>query len=270
MVYTEFIPGDALKPFVKCYYLFESDSNGLYEDKAFATGCMEIMFNLGPGRWQTSTHDEFITTPSIELWGQIIQPLRFRPLGKNIMIGVRFYPHTASIFLQDDIQLFNDQVTDFTAVAGNVAYRLHQRLLDIPSTCRRIELIETFLLQRLSKLEKKPEKVSLVNKVMQELKKEDFYTHIDTVASGYGISSRYLQKIFVQHTGLTPKQYTRINRFQKSLQLVAKKNLSLTSIAYECGYFDQSHFIREFKAFTGTLPSAYNPENSSAILISPN
>jgi AraC-like DNA-binding protein len=68
--------------------------------------------------------------------------------------------------------------------------------------------------------------------------------------------------LFLRYTGLTPKLYTKINRFQNSLQLVGRKDATLTSIAYDCGYFDQSHFIREFKSFTGITPSVYSPQNS--------
>ena len=270
MMYKEFIPGDALKQYVKCYYMYESDTNAVFEDKAFATGCMEIMFNLGTGRWQTASGDDFKTTPSIELWGQIIQPLTFRSLEKNSMLGIRFYPHTASVFLNTDISLFNNQVTNLIDVAGKPAHSLHAKLLDTTSLNERIKLLEEFLLNRLSLFEKKMDRITLVNNVMKELKRGDFFDNIENVASRYGLTSRYLQKIFLQYTGLTPKLYSKITRFQNSLQLVAKKNLTLTSIAYECGYFDQSHFIREFRSFTGFTPSGFNPESSSAILVSLN
>lgn len=270
MFYKEFIPGDLLKQYVKCYYIYESTNDAVVEDKAFASGCMEIMFNLGTGKWQTATGNDFKTTPPIELWGQIIQPLTFRSLAKNTMLGIRFYPHTASIFLNMDISLLNNRVIDLTDVAGRPALTLYSRLLDAGSLNERIQLIEEFLLNRLSLFEKKTDKINLINRVMKELKQEGSPGNIADIASRYGVSSRYFQKIFLQYTGLTPKLYSKITRFQNSLQLIAKKNLSLTSIAYECGYFDQSHFIREFRSFTGTLPSAYRPESSSAILISPN
>ncbi|HEY5825191.1 MAG TPA: AraC family transcriptional regulator, partial [Cyclobacteriaceae bacterium] len=59
----------------------------------------------------------------------------------------------------------------------------------------------------------------------------------------------------------TPKLYGKINRFQHSLGLINQKDTSLTDIAYEAGYFDQSHFIREFKSFTGVTPSSYSPQS---------
>lgn len=270
MKYKEIIPGEALRPYIKCYYLYESDTDAVFKDKAFATGCIEIMFNLGTGRWQTDTGNGFQTTPLIELWGQVIQPLTFQSLGLNTMLGIRFYPHAASIFLNADVSQFNDRVSDLIDITGNPVQLLHSKLLDTTLLNKRIELVEDFLLSRLYLFEKKLDKTILINNVIKELKKEDFFDNIENVATRYGITSRYLQKLFLQHTGLTPKLYSKINRFQNSLLLIAKKNTSLTAIAYECGYFDQSHFIREFKSFTGSVPSGYDPENSSAVLASPN
>ncbi|HVU93605.1 MAG TPA: helix-turn-helix domain-containing protein [Puia sp.] len=82
-------------------------------------------------------------------------------------------------------------------------------------------------------------------------------TRINAIATRHGITSRYLNKLIYQHTGLTPISFNKIRRFQFSLRLIARKDQPLTSIAYESGYFDQSHFIKEFKSFTGLTPSAY-------------
>jgi AraC-like DNA-binding protein len=223
---------------------------------------MEIIFNLGAGKWQIAADDEFKTNPSVELWGQILRPLPVRSIGKNTMLGIRFFPHAATYFLNDKIELFNNTVTDFSVMAGNAVTNLHSRLLEITSWYKRVECIEEFLIQLLSATEIKFSKAAVVNDVMNEIKRDDFFDNIKNVASRYGITSRYLQKLFLQHTGLTPKLYSKINRFQNSLRLVSKNNTSLTSIAYDCGYFDQSHFIREFKSFTGLTPSGYLYERS--------
>ena len=270
MTYKEIRPGNSLEKYVKCYYLYESDTDASFEDKAFATGCIEIMFNLGTGTWQTEVNNDFITTPAIELWGQIIQPLTFKSLGKNTMFGIRFFPHTASCFLHENMAQFNNRVSSFGDVMNNSVRMLHSQLLETDNLARRVEIVEAFLLKRLAHAAKNLDRIQLIGNIISELKQQDFYENIENLASRYGITSRYLQKLFLQHTGLTPKLFSKINRFQNSLLLVAKQNESLTSIAYECGYFDQSHFIREFKSFTGTTPSGYNPDNPSAILASPN
>lgn len=270
MAYQEFAPGGLLQSYVKCYYLYESDTSAVFEDKAFATGCMEIMFNLGASRWQTITNNKSTTTPLIELWGQIIDPLTFRSLGKNIMFGARFFPHTAAIFLPENISVFNNLVADYTDVADQSVLTLYAQLQEAATTEQRIVLLEAFLLQQLALQQKKLPKIRLINQVMTELQRPDFFDNINNLAARYGITARYLQKLFVQHTGLTPKLYSQIHRFQNSLLLVAKNDLPLTSIAYECGYFDQSHFIREFKSFTGINPSAFDASNTSATYASPN
>lgn len=261
MHYQEFKPSKQLESYVKCYYLYESSADLSLEDRAFATGCIELMFNLGTGHWQTLVEDSFVTTPTIELWGQIIQPLNFRSLGKNTMLGIRFFPHTAACFLHEEIRSFNDRVTDFMDVGGKPVSTLHTKLLEASTVGQRIGLLEAYLLAQFSKREKRLNKLPLIDKVMRELKQADFFEHIEQVAARYGISSRYLQKIFLEYTGLTPKLYSKINRFQNSLLLVAEKDQSFTSIAYDCGYFDQSHFIRDFKSFTGLTPSAFTSPN---------
>jgi len=272
MKYREITPGDRLKPYVKCYYSYESDANVTFDDTVFPSGCMEIIFNLGTGNWQTApSGSDFITTPPVELWGQITQPLQVRSLGRNTMLGIRFYPHAAAYFVNDKVDLFNNQVADFQGLSIKGVNELYERLQDTPSWDRRIALIEAFLLQRLSLAEHRWDKSTMISSIMQELTQDDFFDNIENVAARYGITSRYLQKLFLQYTGLTPKLYSKINRFQNSLRLVtSQKEISLTSIAYHCGYFDQSHFIREFKAFTGLTPSGYAVEKSPVTLAAVN
>lgn len=261
-MFREIAPGERLKKYVKCYFIYESSIDCISEDTVFPNGCMEIIFNLGCGKWQTLVRDEYVTTPSIELWGQLIQPLPIRSIGKNNMLGVRFLPHASAFFLDEKIEQFNNKVVDFGDLSGRGAKDLHQRLLNTSGAKERISLVEEFLLHKLSISERKARKFEVVHDIMHEIKRDDFLENIHSIASRYGISSRYLQKLFIQYTGLTPKLYTKISRFQNSLQLVGRKDATLTSIAYDCGYFDQSHFIREFKSFTGITPSVYSPQNS--------
>ena len=270
MKYNEIRPCNPLMPYVKCYYTYESDMGVAFDDTVFPSGCIEIIFNLGAGHWQTAVGDTFVTTPPVELWGQITQPLPIKSIGRNTMLGIRFYPHAAACFLHENMDLFNNQVVDFRDLSDHAVNALYVQLQDTNNWKQRIALVESFLLRRLSLSEKRMGKMGLVNDIMREIRQYDFFDNIENVAARYGITSRYLQKIFLQYTGLTPKLYSKINRFQHSLQLVMKKDTSLTSIAYDCGYFDQSHFIREFKSFTGFTPSGYTFEHSPVTLAAVN
>lgn len=238
MEFQHFSPSDILKPYIRHYYMFESDSDSEFEDIVFPSGDMEMIFNLGEGIWESSVDNEFLRNPGIELWGQIAKPLTIRSKGKHTMLGIRFFTHSAAYFLNDEIGVFNDQVSDLFDIIGNPTKMLHSQLLETTNLKKRIELIEIFLLKRLTGNEKKSFK-------------------IDKVALIYGITPRYLHKLIYQHTGLSPTSVNKINRFQFSLKLLAKNELPFTSIAYDCGYFDQSHFIRDFKSFTGVTPSVY-------------
>ena len=267
MKYSEFRPGNGLKQYVKCYYIYESEADVTFEDTVFPSGCIEIIFNLGTGRWQTAVENGFVTTPAIELWGQIIRPLPVRSIGRNIMLGVRFFPHAATCFLNDKVDLFNNQVVDLCDLSGNDVPVLYAKLLETTGWNKRIELVEAFLLRRLLLSERRTGKMNVVSDIMNEIRRDDFLDNMENVAARYGITARYLQKIFLQYTGLTPKLFSKINRFQNSLRLVTQKDISLTSIAYDCGYFDQSHFIKEFKSFTGFTPSGYSIENSPVAFV---
>jgi AraC-like DNA-binding protein len=271
MVYKEYTPCNELKSYVKCFYSYATDSPAVFEDKAFATGCIEVMFNLGNGKWQTQTAAHpFRENPAIELWGQVIEPLRFKSLGQNLMFGIRFHPDAACPFFDHPINLFNNAVSDLGDLMGEPVKTLHSKLREAANDLARLTLTEQFLMLKLAATKVNVDKIRLVRNILNELGKKDFFENITSIACRHGISSRYLQKIFLQHTGLTPKLYHKINRFQGSLVLLSRRKTSLTDIAYECGYFDQSHFIREFRSFTGINPSAFGFENSSAILASPN
>ncbi|MDB5275777.1 MAG: hypothetical protein JWR61_732 [Ferruginibacter sp.] len=257
MEFKYFSPSDILKPYIRHYYIFESDSDVEFEDTVFPSGGMEIIFNLGEGTWESSVENQFFKTPQIELWGQITKPLAIRSKGRHTMLGIKFFTHSAAYFLNDEIRVFNDHVSDLYDIIGNPVKILHSILLETKDISKRIELIEIFLLKRLIANEKKSFRIDKVANILTSIKKDPAENNLSNIASKHGITPRYLHKLIYQNTGLSPTSFNKINRFQFSLKLIAKNEQPFTSIAYDCGYFDQSHFIRDFKSFTGVTPSAY-------------
>ena len=270
MIYKEHKPSKILEQYIKCYYSLEYERGSDVVDYAFATGCVEVMFTLEGNLWETKVGDDFVKTSPIEVWGQVLKPMMFRVSGPSKVFGIRFHPSAAAFFLSEDVSRLNDQVFDLTTVVGSSVADLHRRLEEATSDDMRIEAVDHYLLKKISGQTKILRKIDLVQKVMNEMSRKDFFDNIENVAERYGITSRYLQKVFVQHTGLTPKLFSKINRFQNSLILLGGENESLTSVGYSSGYFDQSHFIREFKSFTGFTPSLFKPAGTTAILASPN
>ncbi|SHF27104.1 helix-turn-helix domain-containing protein [Pedobacter caeni] len=257
MEFKHFLPSVILKPYVRHYYSFESDSAIEFDDTVFPSGDMEVIFNLGGGTWESSVKDQFIKTPAIELWGQITKPLPIKSKGKHSMLGIKFFTHSAAYFFNDEIGVFNDRIFDLSEIMGTAVKKLHEQLLEATDLNNRLALLEQFLIQRLVANEKRAFRVDKVADILNSMKRNPEESNISNIASSHGITSRYLQKLIYQNTGLSPKSFHKINRFQQSLKLIAKNEQPFTAIAYECGYFDQSHFIRDFKSFTGITPSAY-------------
>ena len=257
MEFKYFSPSDILKPYIRHYYIFESDSDCAFEDTVFPSGDMEVIFNLGEGIWESAVDNKFYKTPRIELWGQITKPMAIRSKGRHTMLGIKFFTHSAAYFFNHEIGIFNDHISDLGDILGNPVKILHSLLLETKDQKQRIGLIETFLLKRLIGNEKKSFRVNKVADILTSIKRNPEENSINNIASKHGITPRYLHKLIYQHTGLSPSSFNKINRFQFSLKLIAKNEQPLTSIAYRCGYFDQSHFIRDFKSFTGLTPSAY-------------
>jgi AraC-like DNA-binding protein len=257
MEFKHFLPSDILKPYVKHYYIFESDADAEFEDTVFPSGDMEVIFNLGEGTWESSVENEFLKTPPIELWGQITRPLTIRSKGRHTMLGIKFFTHSAAYFFNDEMGVFNNQVSDLGDIIGRPVKTLHSQLLETKDEAKRIELIEVFLLKRLMGNERKIFRINKVADILTCIKRNPAESNLSNIASMHGITPRYLHKLIYQHTGLSPTSFHKINRFQFSLKLIGKNDQPFTSIAYDCGYFDQSHFIRDFKSFTGVTPSAY-------------
>jgi len=257
MEFKQFLPSDILKPYVRHYYIFESDADVEFDDTVFPSGDMEMIFNLGGGEWRSAVEDKFLKTPPIELWGQITRPLAIKSKGKHSMLGIKFFTHTAAYFFNDELGIFNNLVSNVDDIIGSPAKQLHDQLLEAKSADRRIELVELFLLKRLIGSEKRSFKINKVAHILNSIRHNAAEANISSIASKHNITARYLQQLIYRHTGLTPVSFNKINRFQLGLKLIARNEQPLTNIAYQCGYFDQSHFIRDFKSFTGVTPSSY-------------
>ncbi len=260
MTFKEILPGQQLRPYIKGFFYYEADSSVNFDDVVFPSGNMEVIFNMGDGRWKAKQDSTFYTTPPIELWGQLTRPLAIQSVGKNIMLGIRFHPHSAAYFFDEDVSAINNEIVHAADVFGASIKKIHAQLLALSDLKDQIALVEQYLLDRLVVTEKNHDKIKFIGEIANSLKNNTDNEKILSVSIRNNISTRYLSQLFSQYTGLAPKLFHKINRFQHSLSLINSTEQKLTSIAYDAGYFDQSHFIREFKLFTGTTPSSFSAQ----------
>lgn len=150
-------------------------------------------------------------------------------------------------------ELHNTLIDLDTFFCGSEIERISNRLKEIDSIAEKFIELESFLNARVS-LDSVDARLPYA---IHSLKSEQDVT-IDQLSASLCISSRRLQKIFKQYVGLTPSRYKKITRFNRASNLLlnGSKN-SLTNVAYECGYYDQSHFIKDFRKFGGISPSEF-------------
>jgi AraC-like DNA-binding protein len=249
-------PSELLKNYVDCYFTLKGNPANHFRDLILPGGRMEIAFNLGEAVWTSGNSTQLQKDPAIELLGQMTEPRRVETSGRIDMLCIRFFPHTACFFIEENLGSFTNQISSLTEVLGVSTRDLHGRLIETTVLEQQLKMIDNYLLNRLNRNRiKNISTLNLVGRITMDLEANDHEDQIYHAARRNGISTRYLHKIFSRYIGVSPKRYLEIHRFKGSLDKIKAGQSSLTSIAYDCGYSDQSHFIREFKSFSGSTPS---------------
>lgn len=146
-------------------------------------------------------------------------------------------------------------------VWGKSAAELEQRLSETPLVSEKVQLIERFLLRQLA-LNKKDRHPWLDEAARRMYYRHDSVTQSELVAlSGFG--ERYFQKAFKNHFGVTPSHFLRIIRLEQlTRHLLLNRQRDYLSKALEYGYYDQSHFIKDFRFFIGDTPARFLQESN--------
>ena len=215
---------------------------------------MEFAINISEGNATIYLGNRISKMPKLEILGHITNPTTETISAGTTVLITRFYPHAASIFLPNPAEDFTNNSTDLNNVLNDNLSGFYHQLMEQPSLHQKIKVLEAFLIQRLMNTDKKLETAKLVEQLCKTIQAGGSSFNLKKLASRYQISERYIQKIFLDYVGITPQRLFSVQRFTRSLQLVRTASSSLTDIGYECGYYDQAHFIREFKSYAGLTP----------------
>jgi AraC-like DNA-binding protein len=247
-----------LSQFVENIWYYEGRDVEYTREKILPDGAIELIIDLdsGPKRIfadETAT-DLYRTVEKAWISGE---RTRYIVIGSEntSMIGIRFRPGGAYPFFRFPISELNDSVIELDLIWGRLISDIRDQLLETESPDEKLFRLEAFLLEQ---TQRSLEPNRSIAYAVHQLQHSPQYLAIRDLASTLGITQKHLITQFEGVVGLRPKSFARVCKFQKVINLIEKQNrIEWAAIAYDCGYYDQAHFIKEFHTFSGVNPSAY-------------
>lgn len=196
------------------------------------------------------------------LYGQTIYPIEMHVEGAYRFIVFQMHPIAAKALLGVDPKILNDDCFDLhllTTIDTESYTQQLQQTKDIAAQC---EIIARFISQLL--LSKVFYPHASIVEAIEQIVKTNGRIAIRELTKKLNMTERTLQRNFIEYVGIPPKKFAKIIQFYTSFnQVTADSYSKLTDIVYENGFADQSHFIRDFKKFTGHNPNAVKNKNRS-------
>ncbi|MGK6352443.1 DUF6597 domain-containing transcriptional factor [Parapedobacter sp. DT-150] len=249
MNYQLFEPSKVLSPLVKCYWTLESPKEESPQRQTIVPdGCMEMIFHYGDLYKQYMGNGQSVVQPRSCVFGQLTEPLEIEPTGETGMFSVRFHPGGFIPFGNLPLKEMDNKAVALEKLFGNDGTALESAVLNAKTTAEKISAVESFLSSRLTR-----ETIDrFVQSAVETILGANGQLSVDELSGQIKINRRQLERKFLSAVGLSPKQLSKTIRLQTTLKLLlTKQYTSLTALAYAGEYYDQAHFIRDFKEFTG-------------------
>ena len=171
------------------------------------------------------------------------------------VVGVSFKPGGAFPFLRMPAGELCDTTVSLDALWGAAAGDLRNQLLEATTPRARFEVLERALWKELSR---GFDSHAAVGFALRRFMADPHVATVAGVTEQIGLSPKRFIQVFRDQTGFTPKVFCRIRRFQQALDFMeGRKSVEWAKVALDCGYFDQAHFIHDFRAFSGINPTSY-------------
>ena len=252
-VYGE--PDPRLRAYVLSYQGFRESGTRFERRRELPTGLVTLIINFDS---TVRVHDPRGTAPAADhsgIWiAGIDDTYAITELGPHWQgLQVDFTPIGARRFLGLPMSEIARRIVALQDLLGPSATDWAERLQAAPDWEERFSLLEGFLLRRLT--DALPPSESMLW-AWNRLRRADGNLRIASLTGELGISRKALNARFRDQIGLSPKLLARISRFQHALRLLEGNAAPRwTDVAYDCGYYDQAHMIRDFRQFCGSSPT---------------
>jgi AraC-like DNA-binding protein len=255
-IFEFYKPKPPLSRFVDSFWLYEGYEPEQKAERILPTGTLELAINLRQNelRFYDAEHPENCS----RLSGAIVSGASgrgFTPAAEAFIIGVHFKPGGAFPFLGLPASDLADTHVDLETLWGPAAGRLRERLCEARTSAERFQLLQQSLLSRLCP---SVEPHHAVSAALEMFGKNHAGPGVREAAKHLGLSQRRFIEVFKAEVGMTPKLFSRIQRFQQTRNFIQHNpSINWADLAVDRGYFDQSHLIREFLEFSGFSPTDY-------------
>jgi AraC-like DNA-binding protein len=266
MEYLSKSPGKPIGDFVERFWQI-SDSPSHRQERIVPSGTLELVVNLREDEFRIydPDHSEVCRRYS----GSIVSGTYQRAFVIDAkqhasVVGIHFKPGGAFPFLRIGPGELADRHVELEALWGTTATELRERLCEAGSPAERFELLEQALTARLN-LQR--ESHYAVRFGLSVLMGSDAKPKMREIAKRVGLSQRQFIQVFTNEVGLTPKLFHRVKRFQRAFASLRRiPTPDWGDLAFECGYFDQSHFINDFRGFSGLRPSEFISQGGPRVM----
>lgn len=257
MVFEQHIPKGILSEFIENIVFYDGYSAQHLVDKLLPDGSINLLMDMS--NKPSKLFFDLELKKSTDFTGSFIsgQHKGFMLIEANhsSMLVTRFKPGGAYPFFNFPISELNDSVKQLEPICGDKIEQARKAIIAEKEISKKFELVEEFYLKQLRKDHKRDESFE---KVLSHLYSNPQDSSIKELAELMQVSQKHLISLFDKRVGLKPKYLARIFRFQKAIQkLEHQEKIDWIDLAHECGYYDQSHFIRDFLEFSGINPSDY-------------
>lgn len=262
----EFSPGKDLQLYVEFFWEGQFNLSGattLYQ-KVVPNGFVELVIHPSDSHCHLPIGDEWASSPDYTIIGLYTRPYEVQfPHYVNVF-GIRFKPEGIYNLFGIPASVFSEKYEDMELVLGREFKEYCERLRETSHITKRLKLTASFLLK---KLEQNSAEITYLNRAAEMIRRSEGFNKIDELPDKVYISQRQLEREFNKKIGITPKRYMRIARLNEvHRKLEDEQELELTKIAFDCGYADQAHFIRDFKSFMGVNPTLFTKNRHQFIV----
>jgi AraC-like DNA-binding protein len=261
MLFQSYTPRPPLCEFVEDFRLYQDYRGRHHRETILPSGTFELVFNLRDDELRIySRPDRFRRFAGALISGPYGGPFMTDTAEEASILGVHFRPGGAVALLGRMAGELTNAHIDLEAIWGTAAGELRDQLCTLSEPRARFRLLEEALIARLAD---SPRRHSAVRGGLDLLVRSHGRTRIRDVAKAMDLSQRRFITLFTTEVGLTPKLFARVQRFQRVTTLARQASgPDWAALAVECGYFDQSHLIRDFLAFSHMSPAAYRHRQS--------